>query len=86
MLLAYSPAQLTNSDSTLIKKPKTAFYLSLIPGGGQLYNEKFLKGSILMGLESFAIYSFFLNTFLLREDSRHYNNLCKYLNFPKMNK
>ena len=54
--MAYSPAQLAKPDSTLIKKPKTAFYLSLIPGGGQLYNGKLLKGSVVMGLESLAIY------------------------------
>ena len=62
MLMAYPPAQLAKPDSTLIKKPKTAFYLSLIPGGGQLYNGKLLKGSVVMGLESLAIYSFLENS------------------------
>ena len=39
-------AQVTKTDSTLIKNPKTAFYLSAVPGGGQLYNGKLLKGSL----------------------------------------
>ena len=47
-------AQVTNTDSTLNKNPKTAFYLSAIPGGGQLYNGKLLKGSLVFALESFA--------------------------------
>ena len=38
-------AQVTKTDSTLNKNPKTAFYLSTVPGGGQLYNGKLLKGS-----------------------------------------
>ena len=67
MLLAFSPAQLAKPDSTLIKKPKTAFYLSLIPGGGQLYNGKLLKGSIVMGLESLAIYSFLENSNIYKD-------------------
>ena len=67
MLLAFSPAQLTKPDSTLIKKPKTAFYLSLIPGLGQLYNGKLLKGSVVMGLESIAIYSFLENSNIYKD-------------------
>ena len=62
VFLVYLQAQSTKLDSTLLKKPKTAFYLSIIPGGGQLYNGKLLKGSVVMGLESLAIYSFFENS------------------------
>ena len=50
-------AQVTKTDSTLNKNPKTAFYLSTVPGGGQLYNGKLLKGSLVFALESFAMYS-----------------------------
>ena len=34
-----------------IKDPKKAFYFSLIPGMGQVYNGKLLKSAIVIGLE-----------------------------------
>ena len=36
-------AQATHIDSTKIKIPSVAWKLSLIPGMGQLYNEKYVK-------------------------------------------
>jgi hypothetical protein len=60
-------AQVTRADSTLIKNPKTAFYLSAIPGGGQLYNGKLLKGSLVLGLELFAMYSWLENAEIYRD-------------------
>ena len=60
-------AQVTKTDSTLIKNPKTAFYLSAVPGGGQLYNGKLLKGSLVLALESFAIYSWLENAKIYRD-------------------
>ena len=60
-------AQVTKTDSTLIKNPKTAFYLSAIPGAGQLYNGKLLKGSLVLALESFAMYSWFENAEIYRD-------------------
>ena len=60
-------AQVTKTDSTLIKNPKTAFYLSAVPGGGQLYNGKLLKGSLILALESFAIYSWLENARIYRD-------------------
>ena len=60
-------AQVTKTDSTLIKNPKTAFYLSAVPGGGQLYNGKLLKGSLVLALESFAIYSWLENARIYRD-------------------
>ena len=68
-------AQVTKSDSTLIKNPKTAFYLSAVPGGGQLYNGKILKGSLMFALESFAIYSWLENARIYRD----YDNVDKSL-------
>ena len=59
-------AQTTKTDSTLIKNPKTAFYLSTVPGGGQLYNGKLLKGSLVPVLESYAIYSWLENAKIYR--------------------
>ena len=60
-------AQVTKTDSTLIKNPKTAFYLSAVPGVGQLYNGKLLKGSLVLALESFAIYSWLENAKIYRD-------------------
>jgi hypothetical protein len=60
-------AQVTRADSTLIKNPKTAFYLSAIPGGGQLYNGKLLKGSLVLALELFAMYSWLENAEIYRD-------------------
>jgi len=68
-------AQVTKTDSTLIKNPKTAFYLSAVPGGGQLYNGKLLKGSLVLALESFAIYSWLENARIYRD----YDNVDKSL-------
>jgi|TARA_B110000881_G_scaffold213582_1_gene224772 hypothetical protein len=55
-------AQINQVDSTLIKSPRKAFYLSLIPGGGQIYNQKYLKGSLVMGIETLALYSWLENS------------------------
>ena len=60
-------AQVTETDSTLIKNPKTAFYLSAIPGAGQLYNGKLLKGSLVLALEAAAMYSWFENAEIYRD-------------------
>ncbi len=43
-------------DSTRIKTPKQAALWSIIPGGGQLYNGKYLKAGIIITLESLAIW------------------------------
>ena len=66
-LNVFITAQVTRTDSTLIKNPKTAFYLSAIPGAGQLYNGKLLKGSLVLALESFAIYSWLENAKIYRD-------------------
>ena len=66
-LNVFTTAQVTKTDSTLIKNPKTAFYLSVIPGAGQLYNGKLLKGSLVLALESFAMYSWLENAEIYRD-------------------
>lgn len=43
-------------DSTKIKTPKKAALWSIIPGGGQIYNGKYLKAGIIITLESLAIW------------------------------
>ena len=67
LLNVFITAQVTKTDTTLIKNPKTAFYLSAIPGAGQLYNGKLLKGSLVLALESFAIYSWLENAKIYRD-------------------
>ena len=49
-------------DSVRVKSPKTAFFASMIPGGGQIYNGKLIKGATVMGLEALAIKSWLENS------------------------
>ena len=46
-----------DTDSTIIKDPRTAFFASFVPGGGQIYNGKLLKGLTVLGLEVLALQS-----------------------------
>jgi len=63
LLLSYNlSAQINEIDSTLIKNPPQAFLFSLVPGGGQFYNKKYVKGSLVMGLETLAFYSWLENS------------------------
>jgi hypothetical protein len=49
-------------DSVKVKSPKKAAISAMvIPGGGQVYNGKYLKALAIFGLESAAIYSFYNN-------------------------
>ncbi len=43
-------------DSTKIKTPKKAALWSILPGGGQIYNGKYLKAGIIITMESLAIW------------------------------
>jgi len=69
-------AQLIHSqdqDSIIYKKPKNAFILSFFPGGGQLYNGKFIKSILFIGLESVAIYSWSKNSDIYKNyDNNNY--------------
>ena len=51
-------SQETTDSTTVEKSPKKAVLHSLIPGGGQVYNGKYLKAAILFGAEVFVIYKF----------------------------
>ena len=79
-------AQDAKTDSTLIKNPKTAFYLSVFPGVGQLYNGKLLKGSLVLSLEAFAIYSWLENAKIYRDYDSLDNTLPKNRYLEKRNK
>ena len=75
LLLSYNLiAQIGEVDSTLIKNPKQAFFFSLVPGGGQFYNQKYIKGSLVMGLETLALYSWLENSKIYKNyDSEEYS-------------
>jgi len=79
-------AQVPGADSTVIKNPKTAFYLSAVPGVGQVYNGKLLKGSLVFALESFAIYSWLENAKIYRDYDSINKPLSKNRYLEKRNK
>ena len=75
LLLSYNlNAQINEVDSTLIKNSRQAFLFSLVPGGGQFYNQKYIKGSLVMGLETLALYSWLENSKIYKNyDSEEYS-------------
>ena len=75
LLLSYNLiAQINEADSTLNKNPRQAFLFSLVPGGGQFYNQKYIKGSIVMGLETLAFYSWLENSKIYKNyDAEEYS-------------
>lgn len=75
LLLSYNLiAQINEVDSTLNKSPRQAFIFSLVPGGGQFYNQKYIKGSIVMGLETLAFYSWLENSKIYKNyDAEEYS-------------
>ena len=74
-------------DSMRVKSSKTAFFASIIPGGGQIYNGKLVKGVAIIGLEVLAIKSWLENSKIysdydtgdyLLEKSRYLSKRNKY--------
>ncbi len=56
------------TDSVRVKDPKTAGYLGLVfPGLGQVYNGKYIKAAIIMGLEVASYVQFQENRELYRD-------------------
>ena len=86
MFITILIGQIDKVDSTLIKNPKTALYLSLIPGGGQLYNGKLLKGSLLLAFESYVIYSWLENSKIYKNYNSSNHILPKNRYLEKRNK
>ena len=75
-----------DTDSTIIKDPKTAFLASFVPGGGQIYNGKLLKGLTVLGLEVLAMQSWLDNSKIYSDfDSGNYP-LRKHRYLEKRNK
>ncbi len=56
LLLTISFSYGQEIDSTIAKTPKKAALWSILPGGGQIYNGKYLKAGIIITLESLAIW------------------------------
>ena len=48
-------------DSTRIKDPKLAVLFSVVPGGGQIYNEKYMKSILFLGAEYIFINNIRIN-------------------------
>jgi len=63
-----------SADSLLVEKsPGKAVLYSLIPGGGQVYNGKYIKAIILFSVEVYFIYQFQKNLVAYNEwDSGNY--------------
>ena len=49
--------QANNEITSTNKSPKKAFYYSLIPGLGQVYNDKLIKSALVIGLELSAYHA-----------------------------
>ena len=54
VIITFSSGQ--EIDSTNIKTPRKAALWSILPGGGQVYNGKYLKAGIIITLETLAIW------------------------------
>ena len=54
IIISFSFAQ--EIDTVKIKTPKKAALWSILPGGGQIYNGKYLKAGIIITLESLAVW------------------------------
>ena len=54
-------SQETVIDSSLVKKPLHALRLSLIPGLGQIYNEKYFKTALIWGANYYLINKYINN-------------------------
>jgi len=47
------------ADSLAVERlPKKAVFYSIIPGGGQIYNGKYLKAVLVLGAEIYSAYNF----------------------------
>ena len=65
-----------SSDSLKYKTPQKAFYYSAIPGAGQIYNDKYIKGISIMLFEIYCINSWIVN----KNKFDNYSNLNLPLN------
>jgi len=75
------------ADSLSVKIPKkAALYGTLFPGGGQLYNENWLKAALILTLEGAAIYQWSVNGDIYKNYESGNYPLSKHRYLEKRNK
>jgi len=86
LLLFLTVGKSQDTTAITIKSPKKAFALSLVPGLGQIYNGKWIKSALIIGLEVSSFMAWKLN--LDRYNNYDSNNfpLRKYRYLEKRNK
>ena len=86
LLLFLTVGKSQDTTAITIKSPKKAFALSLVPGLGQVYNGKWIKSALIIGLEISSFMAWRLN--LDRYNNYDSNNfpLRKYRYLEKRNK
>jgi len=58
-----------SADTSLVEKsPTRAFLFSLIPGGGQIYNGKYIKAVLIFTAEAYVVYQFQKNRVAYNKD------------------
>lgn len=60
LMIFLAPLQSSaQADSLAVERlPKKAVIYSIIPGGGQIYNRKYLKAALVLGAEIYSAYNF----------------------------
>ena len=61
LLLFLTVGKSQDTTAITIKSPKKAFALSLVPGLGQVYNGKWIKSALIIGLEVSSFMAWRLN-------------------------
>ena len=86
LLLFLTVGKSQDTTAITLKSPKKAFALSLVPGLGQVYNGKWIKSALIIGLEVSSFMAWRLN--LDRYNNYDNNNypLRKYRYLEKRNK
>ena len=86
IIVAMSFIQASNERVSEYKNPKKAFYFSLIPGMGQMYNGKILKSALFVGLEFSAYYAWKNNAKIFNNYDTNNYPLKKHRYLEKRNK
>ncbi len=73
-------------EEEIKKTPKKAFYFSIVPGMGQLYNKKIIKSALVVGLEVAAYLSWKENSIKYNTYDQNYFPLAKNSYLKKRNK
>ena len=74
-------------DSVNIKSPaKAALYGAMFPGGGQVYNGRWLKGALLLSLEAAVINQWYSNGDIYKKYESGNYSLSKHRYLEKRNK